>query len=96
MVSVPISFLREANAKIIEHNYLYTINLEKDTIIDLNKKYIKEQYIIIDSFKVKVVDLTNDNNNLKKVINKQKANNNILLGVAGAGIISTIVLFLIK
>ena len=93
---IPIYTIKGANAKLIERLYLIDINNEKDSIIELNKLYINEQYNIIKDFQNKIVDHNNINNNLKKDIERQKLKTNIFIGTTSALIITTIIGFLIK
>lgn len=93
---VPISFIKDANAKLIERLYLIKIRAEQDSIAHLNKLYINEQGIIIKDFQGRVVDLINDNNKLNSTIVKQRNTNRTLLGISGASVLGLIITLLIK
>lgn len=95
-VIIPISYLRDANAKLIERIYLIKINAEKDSIINLNKSYIAEQSNIIKNFQGRVLTITEDNNRLRKTINRQKNNNNFLLGTTVVTAIGFVVALFVK
>lgn len=95
-VIIPISFLRDANAKLIERIYLIQINKQQDSIINLNKSYITEQYKIIDTFKVRIVNITNDNNTLKTSLVKQQNKNKVLTGISIGAVVTTILTLFLK
>ena len=88
-VTVPIKFIKDANAKLIERNYLLKIKEEQQDIIKLNKSYINEQAAIIKDFQDRVVALNNDNNKLKTNLVRQKNKTKFLTGVSIVGILGT-------
>ena len=96
LVKVPINFIREANARLIERNYLLLINKEQDSLINDYKNYVTEQKVIIGDFQNKVNVLSIDNSKLNKSLNKQRTTNKVLWGATGASVIVTILSFLIK
>lgn len=90
-VIVPVNAIKKANAKLIERNYLIKINNEKDSIIILNKNYIKEQSIIINDFQNRLATSNEINERIKKDLERQRKKTKIIGGVAGGAIIAVIV-----
>lgn len=94
-VIIPISYIKDANAKLIERIYLIKVNAEKDSIINLNKLYIKEQNVIVKDFQTRVINLTDNNNQLVKSNNRYRTTNVILkviiitAAMVGTGIVLT-------
>lgn len=86
VVSVSIDYIKKANAKMIERKYLIDINKQQDSIILLKDKYIKEQSIIINDFKQKIIAANDLNKSITDSLNKQIRYNLIMLSV-GSGII---------
>ena len=95
-VSVPIYFIKLANAKMIERNYLFQIVNEQDSIINLKDEYISEQHNIIINFQEKVNDVNQLNAAINKELEKQKTKTKILGYGAGVVTIGLIVGLLIK
>jgi len=95
-VIIPIAFLRDANAKLIERIYLIKINKEQDSIIKLNKLYNIEQSNIIKDFQGRVVNLTNDNNRLKLSNDKYKRANKTLATIVGGAIVTVAGILFLK
>jgi len=95
-ITVPIIYIKDANAKLIERLYLLKINKQQDSIINLNKLYINEQSNIIKDFQNKVVNITNDNNKLKTEVVKQKNKSNIFIGTTVISLIVVTITLLIK
>ncbi len=93
---VPISFIRDANAKLIERLYLLKVNKQQDSIINLNKVYIFEQDKIIKDFQGRVLDLNIVNTALNNTITKQRNINKILTGVSITSIAIAIAIIFIK
>lgn len=86
VVSVSIDYIKKANAKMIERKYLIDINKQQDSIILLKDRYIKEQSIIINDFKQKIIAANDLNKSITNSLNKQIRYNLIMLSV-GSGII---------
>lgn len=86
VVSVSIDYIKKANAKMIERKYLIDINKQQDSIILLKDRYIKEQSIIINDFKQKIIAANDLNKSITDSLNKQIRYNLIMLSV-GSGII---------
>ena len=89
VVTVPISYIKLANTKMIERLYLKEICNQQDTIIELKDKYIKEQQAIINSFQERIIASEELNQRLYKSIDKQRKKKRILLGTTfGASLVA--------
>lgn len=86
-VSIPISYIKLANKKLIERQLLIKTNIYKDSIILDYKKYIEEQDNINKSFQHRIDEANEINQNLSKRLDRQQKTSLILGGVAGASII---------
>lgn len=74
----------------IERKYLIDINKQQDSIILLKDKYIKEQSIIINDFKQKIIAANDLNKSITDSLNKQIRYNLIMLSVGGGIILGLI------
>ena len=95
-VIVPIKYIRLANEKLIERNYLLEANAYKDSIIIDYKNYIKEQERINTEYINKVNDNKKLVNDLNKRLERQKKTSLILGGVAGASIITVVLIAIVN
>ena len=93
-VIINIDYIRLANIKMIERNYLIYITNEQDSIIDMKDKYINEQQKIIVDFQKRVTDANKLNESVKKDLEKQKTKNKII-GYGSGGIILGLIISLI-
>lgn len=91
VVAVPIVLIKQANAKMIERNYLIYITNEQDSIISMKDKYINEQQKIITDFQKRVNDANKLNEAVRKDLEKQKTKNKIIGYGAGATIVALII-----
>lgn len=96
VVSVSIDYIKKANAKMIERKYLIDINKQQDSIILLKDKYIKEQSIIINDFKQKIIAANDLNKSITDSLNKQIRYNLIMLSVGGGIILGLITILSTK
>lgn len=88
-VVISISYIKQANAKMIERLYLKEICNQQDTIIKLKDKYIKEQQAIINSFQERVITSEELNQRLYKSVDRQRKKKRIFLGTTiGAGLVA--------
>ena len=86
---ISISYIKQANAKMIERLYLKEICNQQDTIIKLKDKYIKEQQAIINSFQERVTTSEELNQRLYKSIDRQRKKKRIFLGTTiGASLVA--------
>lgn len=90
-ITISIDYIRLANAKMIERNYLLNITNEQDSIIFMKDKYINEQTKIITDFQKRVSDANKINEAVRKDLEKQKRKTKIIGWFAGAAIIGVIV-----
>ena len=93
---VPISLIKQANAKMIERLYLLEVVNQQDTIIDMKDKYINEQQHIITDFQKRVNDINKLNEMIKKDLDKQKKRNKIITYSAGGVIIGLVIGLIVK
>lgn len=87
---INIGYIRLANIKMIERNYLRSIVKEQDSIINMKNKYINEQQKVIIDFQQRVIDANKLNETVKKDLEKQKTKNKIIGYSAGATILGLI------
>lgn len=80
----------------IERKYLMDINKQQDSIILLKDKYIKEQSIIINDFKQKIIAANDLNKSITDSLNKQIRYNLIMLSVGGGIILGLITILSTK
>lgn len=91
LVSIPVEYVRLANAKLIEHRYCNILMAQKDSIIGLQDL----QYSIADSlYRVQLQKNYQSVVNLQKQVEKQKKKIKILTSTA-AGCAGLFVLMLI-
>ena len=103
LVTLPISTIRFATIKLIERNEYKELCFQKDSIIKDYKEYISLQENKIQNLKIENYDLLEKNNDYIKInediakdLIKQKRLTMFAGGVATVGIITTIILILIK
>lgn len=90
LVSIPIEYIRLANQKLIERNYLEEVNNYKDSIIVDYKNYIKEQEMMCNDYKKQLMEYNKINEDLNKSLAKQKKTTLVFGSVAGASIVIAI------
>lgn len=93
-VTIGISYIHKANEKLIELNYLKSIDLQKDSIIFLKEKYISAQESIIENYKSAYISATELNDDLAANISKQRRKTRMIAGCSG-GIIAGLIVGLI-
>ena len=96
VVSVGINYIKQANIKLYERKMLLELNAEKDTIIAFKDSYILEQERIIKDFQNRVNKGNDINEEISRNLERQKKITYIIGGVAGASIITTIILIFDK
>lgn len=90
-VSVPISYIRLTNEKLIERKYLIKINNEKDSIINGYRLYCIEQRDIIDNIQRDVQKANEINNKLQTKLNKERQRTIIISSVTGGVIVGSLI-----
>ena len=90
-VTINIGYIRLANIKMIERNYLRSIVKEQDSIINMKNRYINEQQKIIIDFQKRVDSANKLNEAVKRDLEKQKTKNKIIGYSVGTAIIGLII-----
>lgn len=88
---IPVSFIKQANIKLIERKYLISINKELDSINQMKDKYINEQNKVIVDFQKRINDVNKLNNQIKHDLDKQKRRNKIITCTSGGIILSLLI-----
>lgn len=96
VVTVPVSFIKDANAKLIERLALLKITAHQDSIINLNRLYKAEQESIIKGFQGKVHNLNEANVKLVNQVQTERKRNVIYKGVTAGTIVVAILSFILK
>ena len=94
--NVPVYFIKQANAKMIERLYLIDINNQQDSIIDMKDNYINEQHNIISDFQKKLDNANKINKDMTKALDKQKKRSRIIAYCGGISIIGLIISLIAK
>ena len=92
LVEVSIKDIRLANVKMIERKMYKEIVEQQDTIIAFKDSYIAEQEKIIKDFQNRVIKYNQINEDISKNLERQKKITYVVGGVAGAAVLTTIVL----
>lgn len=92
LVEVSIKDIRLANVKMIERKMYKEIVEQQDTIIAFKDSYILEQENIIKDFQNRVIKCNELNEDISKNLERQKKITYVVGGVAGAAVLTTIVL----
>lgn len=95
-IVIPISYIKAANAKLIERLYLKQVIIKKDSIILLKNNYIQEQSIIIKDFQNRINNVNKINLNLQKDIIKKDRRIFTWKCISVAAIVTTGVVLLTK
>lgn len=90
-VSVPISYIRLTNEKLIERKYLIEISNEKDSVIDRYRLYCIEQRNIIENIQRDVQKANELNNKLQTKLNKERQKTIIISSVTGGVIVGSLI-----
>ena len=94
--NVPVYFIKQANAKMIERLYLIDINNQQDSIIDMKDNYINEQHNIISDFQKKLDNANKINKDMTKALDKHKKRSRIIAYCGGISIIGLIISLIAK
>ena len=95
-VSIPIEYIRLANQKLIERNYLIEVNQYKDSIIVDYKKYIEEYERISEETRAKFELYDSINKDLHKKLDNQKKTSLVFGSIAGASILTIILMGIVN
>lgn len=90
-VSVPISYIRLTNEKLIERKYLIKISNEKDSVIDKYRLYCIEQRDIIEHIQRDVQKANEVNNKLQTKLNREKQKTVIISSITGGLVVGSII-----
>lgn len=95
-VSIPISYIKLANQKLIERQYLIEINQYKDSIILDYEDYIKYQNKINSDYKKNLEEYYRINDDLNKRLEKRRKTNLVLGSITGASVFIVILMGIIN
>ena len=96
LVTINIKYIRLANEKLLERQYLLDANHYKDSIIGDYRQYVKEQEKINNIYKNKLSEYDRINKELNKSLDKKQKTNLILGSVSAASIVTIVLLAIIK
>ena len=96
LVYIPIEYIRIANQKLIERNYLIDVNDYKDSIIVDYKNYIAEYEKVNIKFQKQLDDYKRVNEDLAKSSNKQKKTSLVFGSIAGASVLTIVLIALVN
>lgn len=95
-VSIPIEYIRLANQKMIERNYLEEVNQHKDSIITDYRNYIVEYERIHQDYTKRIEEYSRINNSLNKRLAKQKKATLVFGTVAGVSVATIVLIALVN
>lgn len=95
-VIIPIDYIKQANAKMIERLYLLRITNEQDSIILMKDKYINEQQKIIVDFQQRVKEANKINQQINTDLVKQRSKFNAVCWGGGGVIVTLLIGLLVK
>ena len=87
LVSIPIEYIKLANQRLIERNYLLEVNAYKDSIIVDYKKYVDIQNAASENYKKQLEECNRINNDLNKRLVRQQKTSMVLGGISAGSII---------
>lgn len=95
-VIIPINYIKQANAKMIERLYLLRITNEQDSIILMKDKYINEQQKIIVDFQQRVKEVNKINQQINTDLAKQRSKLKTICWGGGSVIVALLIGLLVK
>ena len=95
-VSIPIEYIRLANQKMIERNYLEEVNQYKDSIITDYRNYIVEYERIHQDYSARVAEYNRINEDLARKLNRQRKTSLVCGTIAGVSISIIVLVALIN
>lgn len=95
-IIIPIDYIKQANAKMIERLYLLRITNEQDSIILMKDKYINEQQKVIADFQQRVKEANKINQQVNTDLIKQRSKLKTICWGGGSVIVALLIGLLIK
>lgn len=95
-VTIPIKYIKQANAKMIERLYLLRITNEQDSIILMKDKYINEQQKVIADFQQRVKEANKINQQVNIDLIKQRSKLKTICWGGGSVIVALLIGLLVK
>lgn len=95
-IVIPIDYIKQANAKMIERLYLLRITNEQDSIILMKDKYINEQQKVIADFQQRVKEANKINQQVNDDLAKQRSKLKTICWGSGSAIVALLIGLLIK
>ena len=95
-IIIPINYIKQANAKMIERLYLLRITNEQDSIILMKDKYINEQQKVIADFQQRVKEANKINQKVNTDLDKQRSKLKTICWGGGSVIVALLIGLLIK
>ena len=95
-VSIPIEYIRLANQKMIERNYLEEVNEVKDSIIVDYKNTIDEYRRMHQDYSARIAEYNRINDDLAKRLNRQRKTSLVCGTIAGVSISIIVIAALIN
>lgn len=95
-VSIPIEYIRLANQKMIERNYLEEVNIVKDSIIVDYKNTIDEYRRMHQDYSARVAEYNRINEDLARKLNRQRKTSLVCGTIAGVSISIIVIAALIN
>lgn len=95
-IIIPINYIKQANAKMVERLYLLRITNEQDSIILMKDKYINEQQKLIVDFQQRVKEANKINQQINADLAKQRSKLKTICWGGGGIIVVLLIGLLIK
>lgn len=95
-IIIPINYIKQANAKMIERLYLLRITNEQDSIILMKDKYINEQQKVITDFQQRVKEANKINQQVNADLDKQRSKMKTICWGGGSVIVALLIGLLVK
>lgn len=95
-ITIPISYIRLANQKLIENKYNKQIIVQQDSLIALHKDKYHALQVETSILQTKLYDSYQTNKNLENSLQRSNNKCKFLGGIAATGIIAFVVCALVK
>lgn len=89
---VPINYIRIANERLIEREYLLEMTAQQDSLINDYKGYVAEQKKVITLFEDRITESAKLNDSLRKNLKRSKTCNLVFGGIALSAIFTTVII----